>query len=191
MTATPTNQVYPKEFEDWYKKLAVWEGGLADRPKDDDKGGLTMRGITIATWKRVATPLLGLPPTEGNLRNLTAPQAKFIAFKEYWESRGVNQALPEYRTLVADSLFLGGGVPSLGYANISALNKAKPTISQIATNRLNYLKKIPSWKANGKGWTNRLQDMAGKAVKLSGENLGMSVILLFIVATILFLTLKK
>jgi len=181
--------IYPTGFETWFKILAPSEGMLADRPISQDKGGLTMRGITFATFKRVAKPILGIEPTDANLRALTAEQAKKITYEEYWLARGVNQALPEYRTLVADSLFLGGGVPSLGYSNISALNKAKPTITVIATNRLNYLKKLHNWESNKNGWTTRLENMSGNVVKFSKENLT-SVFLLLILAVV-FITFKN
>lgn len=183
-------ETYPQDFEAWYKILAPSEGGISNRSKSADPAGLTNRGITIGTFKRVALPLLGVQPTEANLRILTSDQAKYIAYKEYWIKTGVPSALPLYRTILADSFFLGGGIKSLGYTTISSLNLAKPSLSIIAGNRLKYLKSLKNWEANKNGWSTRLQNIVGKSVKFTSENLGSSIIILLVLSVIIFISLK-
>jgi lysozyme family protein len=135
-------------------------------------------------------PLLGIAPTETNLRALTAPQAKYIAYSEYWINRGVTSALPQYRTILADSFFLGGGVKSLGYTTISALNLAKPSLSVIANNRLKYLQGLKNWEANKNGWLKRLQNITNNSIKFTSENLGVSTIILLVLGLVLYFSFK-
>lgn len=60
-----------------------WEGGLVDHPSDP--GGLTNRGITIGTFRTWAKKILGIEPTEQNLRSLTTDQAKAIYRAVFWD----------------------------------------------------------------------------------------------------------
>lgn len=65
-----------------YKKLKPiilkWEGGWANVP--GDKGGCTMRGVTIATFRRY----YGKSKTCGDLRRLTDTQWDYVFVNGYW-----------------------------------------------------------------------------------------------------------
>jgi type VI secretion system secreted protein VgrG len=67
-------------FEAAIPVILAHEGGLVDHPADP--GGLTNRGITMATWRRVR----GEGATEAELRALTEAGATEIYRSEYWSS---------------------------------------------------------------------------------------------------------
>ena len=58
------------------------EGGYVNNPKDP--GGETNLGITMATFRVAAHPLLGIEPTSENLKALTPGQAGIIYRANYW-----------------------------------------------------------------------------------------------------------
>lgn len=60
-------------------KILKWEGGYANDP--DDAGGCTMKGITIATFRRY----FGSCKTCSDLRNITDSQWMWIFKKGYWD----------------------------------------------------------------------------------------------------------
>lgn len=58
------------------------EGGYVNDPKDP--GGETNHGITMATFRVTAHPLLGIEPTSDNLKALAPAQAGIIYRANYW-----------------------------------------------------------------------------------------------------------
>lgn len=70
-------------FELFIGPLLQHEGGWADHPSDP--GGKTNRGITIGLFRSVAGPVLGIEPTEANLRRLTIEQAARIYQSQFWD----------------------------------------------------------------------------------------------------------
>lgn len=64
-------------FEDAVEVILDIEGGLANRRRGDDPGGLTNWGISLAAF-----PELG----EDGIRNLTREGAKALYLEHYWRS---------------------------------------------------------------------------------------------------------
>ncbi|WP_396268094.1 glycoside hydrolase family 108 protein [Ideonella sp.] len=71
------------QFQLFFPTLLRFEGGFVNDPHDP--GGATNMGITLATFKRYAKPLLGVLPSLDNLRELTERQAAKIYKVEYWD----------------------------------------------------------------------------------------------------------
>lgn len=67
----------------FFPTLLRFEGGFVDDPADP--GGVTNMGITLATFRRYAKPLLGVPPEVEHLRKLDTRQAGRIYKVEYWD----------------------------------------------------------------------------------------------------------
>jgi lysozyme family protein len=86
-------------FNLFYPKLLEIEGGIVHHPAD--KGGLTNKGITIKTFKEFAERLLGIEPTEANLRKLTTEQALTIYKNVYWNGVNANKI---YSQLIAETI---------------------------------------------------------------------------------------
>jgi lysozyme family protein len=71
------------QFQLFLPTLLRFEGGFVNDPHDP--GGATNMGVTLATFKRYAKPLLGVLPTLDNLREMTDRQAAKIYKVEYWD----------------------------------------------------------------------------------------------------------
>lgn len=74
------------DFDSFFPTLLKHEGGFVNDPADP--GGATNKGVTIATFRLYAKPLLGVEPTLENLRALTDEQAGKIYKKQYWDAIG-------------------------------------------------------------------------------------------------------
>src|SRR5262245_35543928 len=70
-------------LEQFFPHLLRFEGGFVNDPADP--GGATNKGITLATFQRYATALLGVAPTLENLRGLSDAQALRIYKTGYWD----------------------------------------------------------------------------------------------------------
>ncbi|MEE7547224.1 N-acetylmuramidase [Xanthomonas sp. Kuri4-1] len=89
------------DFNAFFPTLLKHEGGFVNDPVDP--GGATNKGITLATFKSVAQPLLGIEPTLANLRALTDAQAGVVYKARYWDPiRGDEIALQPLADIVFD-----------------------------------------------------------------------------------------
>lgn len=157
-----------KYFQLWNKYiLGPWEGGIADRPLKDDPGGLTNRGVTIKIWREWAPMLFGIQGNETTLRKLTEEQAQTVAYHVFWKYYGIDKINnPAIKLLIADSVWGGGGYPSLGYnkgttaqrtAQINAESEKDPALfSKMVQRRLAYLRSLKNYEVNKNGWENRV-----------------------------------
>lgn len=154
----------------WFNNvIKKWEGGVGERPKEEDSGGLTNHGITIRYWMDRAARIVGKPPTRAGLISLTWDEAEKISKVDFWDRLKIDTIRnPALRPFVADAYWLGGGLKSLGYSSISALNRdifATPT--KLYERRMAYLRKLSNWYANSKGWTNRINDVLKTAKRIN------------------------
>lgn len=158
---------FTQPFNDWFDGvIQKWEGGVSNRSKDADPAGLTVHGVTIATWKNGGAKLLGQQPTPEDLLNLDWNGAKKIAYVLFWNKNNVSSVKnPNAQPIVADSLWLGGGLRSLGANSISDLNNQNLSISDLINKRLSYLSKLKNYPQNETGWKNRLQSLLDVASK--------------------------
>lgn len=182
---------YPQNFINWAKTVLskAIEGGISNRSLKDDPGGLTNRGVTFSVFKRVAKKTLGIEPTVENFYKLTEPQAQAIGYADYWLANHTDKVKPIYQIIYMDSVWHGGGIKSLGYADINSLNNSNATIQQIGINRLNYLKKLKNWEANKNGWINRLTAITGISSKnLTTGNISITLLVLIVIFLILIQT---
>ncbi|MEM7551140.1 MAG: glycosyl hydrolase 108 family protein [Bacteroidota bacterium] len=169
-------------FEKAIGHVKKWEGGLANHP--NDRGGLTNFGITIGTFKRYAQPVLGIQPTETNLRNLTWNQAKWIYLQVFWKGmRGdqindqdianilfdayVNKPGNAIRLMQESLNRVGQKVVVdnlIGPQTIAAINRADPKrlFNEYKRARANYYKaraaNIPDQQVFLDGWLARIND---------------------------------
>jgi len=174
-------------FENWFDGIIrKWEGGIANRPAAEDPGGYTNHGITISTWQNGGAKLLGKPATVDALSKITWDDAKKIAYQMYWIRNGVNNVKNKaFRPIVMDSFWLGGGMKSLGYNSITALNNAvNETVEKLYQKRLLFLQKLSNWNYNKGGWTSRLNDIKAMGSKIATRrNLAIGAGILALLAT--------
>lgn len=150
------------------------EGGWANHPKDP--GGPTMKGVTLASFKRYVKP----DATEADLRALTNEQAGVIYRRFYWDEvmgaelpDGIDLAIFDFavnsgpgRAAKTLQTIVGAKTDGkIGPETIKAVKAADPdmVIDQIFASRRAFLERLPTFPTFGKGWTARL----GRILKLS------------------------
>ena len=166
------SSISDKAFISWFTNvIRKWEGGTAERNPKDDPGGLTTHGVTIKYWQDKAHKIIGAPPTREALMKISWDDAKKIAYQDFWLGKKINTIKnAAFRPFVADTYWLGGGINSLGYPTITALNNAKlESVQGLYNKRLAWLKKLSNWEANKNGWTNRMNSVLATAKSLGGN----------------------
>lgn len=155
------------------------EGGWSDHPKDP--GGATMKGVTLATYRRWRPGA-----TKDDLRRITDAEIAAIYRKGYWDAvRGDD--LPAGLDLVAFDaavnsgpkrgaiwLQAGLGVPQdgrIGPATLQAaeLAGASMAIDRACDARLSWLRHLRTWGTFGKGWTRRVNDVRAAAKRMASD----------------------
>lgn len=156
------------------------EGGWSDNPADP--GGATMKGVTLANFRRYVQP----NATKDDLRHITDAQLATVYRKFYWDAVAGDQ-LPDgvdYATFdfavnsgpgrAAKYLQAVAGVPEdgqIGPATIAAIS-AKPAgvvIDTLCDNRLAFLKRLPTWGTFGKGWSSRVESVRKAAIAMTAQ----------------------
>ena len=150
------------------------EAGFVDDP--EDPGGATNRGITIGTlshWR-------GHQVSVDDVRNLTLEEAQAIYRASYWNAVAGDQ-LPGGVELIAFDCAVNQGPGTavkllqqaagvdpdghIGPLTLSALRtkEALLVIDAIHDERMVRYRTSSGWARFGRGWTNRLNDIADQA----------------------------
>jgi len=150
------------------------EGGFVNNP--NDSGGTTMKGVTLATYRRYRADM-GLPaPTVNDLKNITVAEWENIFDRYYWNAVKASQVSNQRNACVlADWAWMSGVSSSIksfqkfagikqdsivGTQTINALNSAD--FWALCNYRENFyyniVNKTPSEKVFLNGWLNRLND---------------------------------
>lgn len=155
------------------------EGGFVNHPRDN--GGATNWGVTIHTlraWR-------GRPVSVEDVRNLTRSEAIAIYKANYWDAvRGddlpsgvdlwvFDAAINSGPSRAARWLQMAAGVKAdgaVGPVTLAAVAKADPAdlIMAMERYRMNMLRGHEDWDVFGRGWTNRVESITAKALKLAG-----------------------
>lgn len=155
--------------------IQKWEGGYANNP--NDKGGCTMKGITIKTYRKY----FGEYKTCSDLKNITKEQWLHIFENGYWNPcKGDDIIDQSIANIIVDWAWMSGvktaikkiqkiiGVEDdgiVGKQTLNAINSFPPDIlfEIIYNERKKYYYNIcennPSQEVFLKGWMNRLNDM--------------------------------
>jgi len=163
-------------------KVAKWEGGWVNDPKD--LGGATNMGVTIATWKQVGYDKDHDGDVDvDDLKKLTPDDFKFV-LRKYWDVWHADQINNQSIADILVDWVWGSGrwgviIPqrllgvdddgTVGKNTLTALNAQDPQtlFNKIYQARLKFLNDIvannPSQKKFIIGWTNRLNDFKFEA----------------------------
>lgn len=151
-----------------------WEGGYSNHP--NDKGGCTMKGITISTFRKY----YGKEKTCNDLKNIKDGEWLYIFEKGYWNPCKANEINNQsVANIIVDwawhcgvktvikkiQKLLGVEIDGvIGNQTINAINSKKQDelFNSIYNEREKYYYNIcsnnPSQKVFLKGWLNRLKD---------------------------------
>ncbi len=133
------------------------EGGWADNPKDP--GGATMKGITLATFRRWKPKA-----TKDDLRAISDEMLQTIYRSDYW------------KPVRGDTLALGVDLATFDYSVHSgpgtawkALEKVlggpdHETVKKLCARRLSSYQALKHWATFGKGWARRIAAIEAKGV---------------------------
>lgn len=146
--------------DNFHNSLAVtlaYEGGWSDHPRDP--GGATMRGITLATFRRWQPNA-----TKTQLRNISDDMVAKIYRADYWD------------TVRGDTLAAGVDLATFDAAVNSGPARAKTwlmaaiggtdveTVKRLCARRLGFVQALKTWATFGRGWTNRITAIEAKGV---------------------------
>lgn len=172
-----------------------WEGGLAN--DKDDKGGLTNKGITYATYQSLCNSVYGCYPSMNHFMNLDSDSVGLM-IKYYWDKSTYNNNIESQKVAEAITSWMWGS----GYNGIAwfqeMLNKEfgfklaiDGSIGKLTINAINSINEDelfrmclkyrrqkfiditiadPSQKKFLKGWLNRLRDFAQRHGELEYFN---------------------
>ncbi len=156
------------------------EGGWADNPKDP--GGATMKGVTLATFRRYVKA----DASKADLRAISDEQVATVYYRHYWAAVNA-QALPsgidyavfdfavnsgparaaKYLQSIA-GVSVDGRVGPQTIEAVSAMDAAK-VINKLCDARISFLRKLKHWPTFGNGWTRRVDDVRRDALAMVGQ----------------------
>jgi lysozyme family protein len=156
------------------------EGGWSDIAADP--GGATMKGVTIATFRRYVDP----QGTKDDLRHITDAQLAKVYREQYWNAVGGDQLLDGVDYAVFDFAVNSGpgraarylqqivGVApdgAIGPATIEAVGKMPVgvVINKLCDARLSFLKGLGTWGTFGKGWSSRVASVRKDALLMASQ----------------------
>ncbi|MGO4834293.1 glycoside hydrolase family 108 protein [Rhizobiaceae sp. 2RAB30] len=156
------------------------EGGWSDHSADP--GGPTMKGVTLATFRRYVDP----KATKDDLRNITQAQLYDIYRRHYWNVIGADDLPAGIDYAVFDFAVNSGpgraarylqavvGVRQdgkIGPQTLAALNAVMPleVIKDLCDRRLAFLRGLKAWPTFWRGWTTRVAGVRAKASTMAKE----------------------
>jgi len=170
-------------FAQCYAVTRQQEGGWSDHPKD--KGGPTMKGVTIAVY----AGFLGVPLTRDNyaeikarLRQLSDADVAAIYKRNYWDPIRADEMPPGVDMAAFDFAILAGVAQSskcvqraagstradghIGMSTLAAVNARNPqvVIRDMMTERRAFLRGLKDFAYFGKGWMARCDEVERRAL---------------------------
>lgn len=135
-----------------------FEGGFSDNPKDP--GGATMNGITLATFRRYRPNA-----TVADLKAIS-PEVRQVIYNDgYWRPIA-GDTLPSGVDLAAFDFGVNSG-PAQAKKALAATANAAPVarVSAICARRSSLLHVLKTWKAFGKGWAARVNEVEAIGIR--------------------------
>jgi lysozyme family protein len=159
------------------------EGGWSDHPADP--GGATMKGVTLANFRRYVKP----GATKDDLRRITDEQLATVYRRFYWDAvhgaelpDGVDYAVFDFAVNSGPgraAKYLQGVVGvvqdgRIGPATIAATKAMMRTtvINDLCDKRMKFLRGLNTWPTFGKGWTSRVSGVRADALKMAEPRTG-------------------
>ena len=157
-------------FQSCIDIILLWEAGYVNNPSDPGKA--TNWGISQTSYPNL------------NIASLTRQQACDIYNRDYWTPLSLNNMPQSIALLMLDSAINQGKSfaarmlqivldhdlvvdGSIGTQTINAVNSSNETklLHDLAVFRMMSYVETNNWSMFGKGWSNRLFDIYGKAYK--------------------------
>lgn len=157
--------------------VLVNEGGWSDNPADP--GGATMKGVTLANFRRYVKP----DASKADLRAITNDQLAVVYRRFYWDAvlgaqlpDGVDYAVFDFGVNSGPSRavrYLQAVVGAtqdgrIGPATLAAVNARSPAavVNGLQDARLAFLQRLGTWPVFGKGWGSRVATVRQQALAM-------------------------
>ncbi|WAX93607.1 hypothetical protein N7E70_018190 [Aminobacter sp. NyZ550] len=159
------------------------EGGWSDHPADP--GGATMKGVTLANFRRYVKP----DATKDDLRKITDAQLATVYRRYYWDAvhgaelpDGIDYAVFDFAVNSGPgraAKYLQGVVGvvqdgRIGPATLAATRAMMraTVINDLCDKRMKFLRSLKTWPTFGRGWTSRVSGVRSEALKMAAPNVG-------------------
>lgn len=169
-----------ENFKEALRLVLKHEGGWSDHPADP--GGATMKGVTLANFRRYVKP----GATKADLRRITDEQIAVVYRRYYWDAvlgaelpSGVDYAVFDfavnsgpYRAATYLQRIVGAKQDGkIGPATLKAVRARKPeyVAAQLCDARLAFVRGLRTWPVFGKGWSTRIANVRRTALAWAGR----------------------
>ncbi|MCO5132219.1 MAG: secretion activator protein [Xanthobacteraceae bacterium] len=147
-------------LENFQNCLAVtlgYEGGWSDHPSDP--GGATMKGITLATYRRFKPGA-----TKTDLRNISNETVAKIYRTDYWDKVGGDRLAAGVDLATFDAGVNSGPARAMQWLMASIGGPDHETVKKLCAKRLGFMRSLAIWNTFGKGWSRRVAGIEAKGV---------------------------
>lgn len=150
------------------------EGGWADHPKDP--GGATMKGVTLATYRRYRPGA-----SKADLRAISDDDLVRVYRDGFW-NKVSGELLPFGVDLVTFDAAVNSGPGraarwlqaavgakqdgEIGPATLRGISDPKSAIQRMCAKRLGFVQGLKTWGTFGRGWSRRIADIEARAVAM-------------------------
>lgn len=134
-----------------------YEGGWSDHPSDP--GGATMKGITLATYRRVKP---GATKTE--LRNISNETVAKIYRTDYWDKVGGDRLAAGVDLATFDAGVNSGPGRARQWLMAAIGGPDHDTVKRVCAKRLGFMRSLAIWNTFGNGWSRRVAGIEAKGV---------------------------
>ncbi|HEV2501624.1 MAG TPA: glycosyl hydrolase 108 family protein [Mesorhizobium sp.] len=146
-----------ENFNASLKVTLAYEGGWSDHPKDP--GGATMKGITLATYRRYFPSA-----TKLQLRNISADNVAKIYRQDYWQAVNGDSLEAGVDLATFDASVNSGVGRARSWLKASVGGPAHQTVKRLCAKRLGFVQSLKIWKTFGRGWGKRIAAIEAKGV---------------------------
>lgn len=134
-----------------------YEGGWSDHPSDP--GGATMKGITLATYRRYRPGA-----TKTQLRNIPAKDVEAIYRAGYWEPVGGDRLAAGVDLATFDAGVNSGPGRARQWLMASIGGPDHVTVQKLCARRLGFMRSLAIWNTFGRGWSRRVAEIEANGV---------------------------
>lgn len=135
----------------------AFEGGWSDNPKDP--GGATMKGITLATYRRFYSNA-----SKTQLRNISAENVARIYRQDYWQAVNGDGLAAGVDLATFDAGVMSGPARAKIWLMASIGGPDHETVKRLCAKRLGFVQALKTWVTFGRGWATRIAGIEAKGV---------------------------
>jgi lysozyme family protein len=169
-----------RNFARALKLVLKEEGGFSDHPKDP--GGATMKGVTLATFRRHVNS----KATVDDLKHISDADLARVYKRQYWDAvkaddlpDGLDYATFDYAVnsgpgRAAKALQKVLNVAQDGKIGPATIGAAQSTfkagaIMALCSGRMEFLRGLKTWGTFGKGWSSRVSRVQAAALDMAAH----------------------